>query len=99
MTDCVIADTDGVSSEAPVAKEANSDSKTGDQYWTPKRLKEAQPIEMPHPASPPDSFASPPSQGPDRKGSVSGSGNAGGSGIAPDETNILFPGDETIENK
>jgi hypothetical protein len=85
---------DGSSGEPPVQR-ANPIPGTGDAYWTPERLREARPIEMPHPATPPPSASdsSAARQPGGEAGSVSEGGSPGADDVAPDETNYLFPPD------
>ena len=59
-------------------------------YWTPERLKEARPIEMPYA---PDSLTSTEEPDPAQPGpSQSGAGSAGGDVATPEERTTLIPG-------
>jgi len=59
-------------------------------YWTPERLKEAKPIEMPHAPGWPPATAEPDTSRPGP--SQSGAGSAGSGEVAPEEGTTLIPG-------
>ena len=85
-----------VHSSEPLMKEKNSNASHSEDYWTPERLKEAQPLELPHPI-PPDihSPVLPDESTPSAIPSDEASGHEGEGEIPPDGSNILFEDGET----
>lgn len=70
---------------------ANPSAQSDAEYWTPERLREAKPLEMPS-ATPPREW-DPSSAPPDDGVSVSEPGRPGDGDVVPDESNVLFPGE------
>ncbi len=85
-----------VHSSEPLMKEKNENSSQSEDYWTPERLKEAQPLELPHPITPDiHSQVFPDESAPSTIPSHEASGHEGEGEIPPDESNILFEDGKT----
>ena len=83
-------------SSEPFTKEKKGISSNTEDYWTAERLKEAKPLELPHPTSPDLKTSVPPHESPPSQlPSYEASGHEGEEGIPPDETNLLFEGAQT----
>lgn len=95
----VTAGSGDASSESPVEQKVNPSPDADAKYWTPERLREAKPIVMPHPASPPSGWDSFTTRQPDEEGSASGTGGSGDGDVAPDESNVLFPREGVSNDK
>lgn|GEM_PF-6923007 len=78
-------------SSEPFIKEKKGSSSKNEDYWTPERLKEAKPLELPHPTAPDLKPPIPPHvPAPPNLPSYKAPGQEGEEGILPDETNLLF---------
>ena len=86
----------GTPGQPPVARESGPDA--DEEYWTPERLRDAKPIELPHPEGPPEAAEPPDVSPPDEAASESGAGHLGEGDVPPDETNILVPPDGTPDD-
>ena len=86
-----------VHSSEPLMNEKNENSSHSEDYWTPERLREAQPLELPHPI-PPDGQSPmfPDESAPFTTSSDEAPGHEGEGGISPDENNILFGDGKTL---
>lgn len=83
----------GNGDQAPGSSEPKTATPAPDEdegYWTPERLKEAEPIEMPKAPWPPD--ATDESDGTEPGPSESGPGHAGSGETAPEDETTLIPG-------
>jgi len=80
-------------SSEPFTKEKEGSASKNEDYWTPERLKEAKPLELPHPTSPDLKPPVPPHKSvPSQPPSYEAPGHEGEEGIPPDGTNLLFEG-------
>lgn len=85
-----------VHSSESISKENNTDSSNNEDYWTPERLKEAKPLELPHPTAPPSKVPVPPHESaPSQPPSFKAPGHEGEEDIPLDETNLLFENGQT----
>ncbi len=85
-----------VHSSEPLTKEKKGNSSNNEDYWTPERLKEAKPLELPHPTPSDLNIPVPPHESaPSKLPSYEAPGHEGEEGIPPDETNLLFGGGQT----
>lgn len=85
-----MAEGDSASGQPPAVK-VNPTPEEDDGYWTPERLREAKPIEMPHPDTPPEEWEHDVPPPVDETGSVGGAGSPGGGDVPPDESRYIIP--------
>ncbi len=84
-----------VRSEEPVPTELTPEDSDSEDYWTPERLKNAKPLEIPHPPTPFPQPSTPPSKSTPPAPSSTAPGHIGDDDVLPDESNRLFEGVES----
>lgn len=82
-----------VHSEEPPAQNKSQLPSENDEYWTPERLREAKPLELPHPETPAPkaTFPEPEGESSDTIApSIEAPGDPGAGDVHPSEKNLLI---------
>lgn len=76
--------------QAEHSQQPDPDSKAVREYWTPERLRNAKPMELPHPDRPIEGN-NPAGQGSHEDSHTTGSGSPGSGAVPPVRDNVLVP--------